>query len=92
MASPQPLVHLQFIRMAANVHYGSVTGNQDVCQQQQKKISCHLSAVSAACEVLVLPTCFHICFINAHDAFFPVPLPSNSHVFGFLHAGIWKHH
>lgn len=54
--------------------------------QKKKKIDCHLSAtlhpISAAHQVL--PTCFHICFIEVHDAFFPVLLPGNSHVFGFF--------
>lgn len=30
------LLHLQFVRMAANVHYSSIAGNQDVTQQQKR--------------------------------------------------------
>lgn len=96
MASPQPCSTCSLLgRQPMYITAQLLATKMSVSNKEE--VNCHLSATlhpaSAACEVPVLPTCFHICLINVCEAFFPVPvlLPHNSQMFGYLNVSIWKH-
>lgn len=94
MASPQPCSTCSLLGWQPMYITAQLLATK-MSVSNKKEVNCHLSAtllpVSAACEVPLLPICFHICFINVCAAFFPVLLPYNSQMFGYLNVSIWKH-
>lgn len=75
------LLHLQFVRTAANVHYSSIAGNQDVGQQQRRSQLSFISNPSSSKCCLWGTSAAHLFPYLPYKcmwSFLPCPCPSPS--------------